>query len=190
MSILVSEAGKGQVVKLDGQTFQIIDREHRTPGNLRAFIQLKLKNLDSGAQFVKRFAVDDRLEPVFLERRPCQYLYPEGKQGFVFMDNENYEQFHLSAEVLGDTMKYITENATVDVVYVEEVPLTVQIPPSVVLEIVSCEEAVKGDTVSNIQKGAKLETGLEIKVPLHIKVGERVKVNTDSGEFAGRANDG
>lgn len=72
MSILVSEAGKGQVVKLEGQTFQIIDREHRTPGNLRAFIRSKLKNLDSGAQFVKRFAVDDRLEPVFLERRPCR----------------------------------------------------------------------------------------------------------------------
>lgn len=189
MAIRVTEAKKGMVIRFEGDLFQIEKYDHVTPGNWRAINHLSLRNMKTGKKKEVRLNSGDSIEPVYMEARKAQYLYRDAN-GFVFMDNENYEQFHLSAEVLGDTMKYITENATVDVVYVEEVPLTVQIPPSVVLEIVSCEEAVKGDTVSNIQKGAKLETGLEIKVPLHIKVGERVKVNTDSGEFAGRANDG
>ncbi len=186
MSILVSEAGKGQVVKLDGQTFQIIDREHRTPGNLRAFIQLKLKNLDSGAQFVKRFAVDDRLEPVFLERRPCQYLYPEGKQGFVFMDNENYEQQTLTEDVVGDKMKYVELNGTVIVLYLDGVARDIELPASVTLEVTESEPAIRGNTATNVTKNAVTNTGLKVKLPQHIDVGDKITVDTRTGEFIGR----
>lgn len=186
MSILVSEAGKGQVVKLEGQTYQIIDREHRTPGNLRAFIQLKLKNLDSGAQFVKRFAVDDRLEPVFLERRPCQYLYPEGKQGFVFMDNENYEQQTLTEDVVGDKMKYVELNGNVIVLYLDGVARDIELPASVTLEVTESEPAIRGNTATNVTKNAVTNTGLKVKLPQHIDVGDKIIVDTRTGEFIGR----
>ncbi len=188
MAIRVTEAKKGMVIRFEGDLFQIEKYEHVTPGNWRAINHLFLRNMKTGRKKEVRMNSSDSIEPVYMEARKAQYLYRDAN-GFVFMDNENYEQFHLDKDVLGESMNYITENATVDVVYCEEQPLTVQIPPSVVLTIVECEEAVKGDTVSSIQKAAKLETGLEIRVPLHIKVGERVKVNTDTGEFTGRAND-
>jgi elongation factor P len=103
------------------------------------------------------------------------------------MDNESFEQFVLSAEVIGDAMQYITDNSNVTVVFAEGEALTVQLPPTVALEIVETENAARGDTVSSVQKPAKLSTGLEIKVPAHIKLGEIVKVSTETGEFLGRA---
>lgn len=128
----------------------------------------------------------DQIDPVFLDSRDSQYLYKD-TLGYTFMDNENYEQFVLNEEVVGDVMQYITDNANVTVVFCDGEALTVQLPAVVELEVVETEPAARGDTVSNVQKPAKLSTGLEIKVPAHIKVGETVKVNTESGEFQGRA---
>ena len=183
-----SEVRKGQAVMMDGKLYVVTGADHNTPGNLRAINYLHLRNLKTGRKKDVRLNSGDSIEPVYMEARKAQYLYRDAN-GHVFMDNENFDQFHLNDEVLRDALSYIVEGGNVDVIYVDNVPLTVQIPPSVVLEIVECEDAVKGDTVSSIQKLAKLQTGLQVKVPLHIKVGERVKINTDTGDFSGRANE-
>lgn len=186
MGIRVTEAKKGMVIRYEGELYQITKYDHVTPGNWRAIHHLNLKNLKTGRQKDLRMNTSDQIEPVFLDARESQYLFKDSL-GYTFMDNENFEQFVLNAEVVGDAMQYITENATVTVVFVEHEALTVQLPPVVVLEVVSTEEAARGDTVSNVQKPAKLNTGLEVKVPAHIKVGEKIKVSTETGEFLGRA---
>ncbi len=186
MAIRVTEAKKGMVVRYEGDLYQITRYDHLTPGNLRAIHHVYLKNLKNGRQKEVRMKTSDQLDLVYLDSRDSQYLFKDSL-GYTFMDNENFEQFVLSADVVGDTMQYITENSTVTVVFCESEALTVQLPPTVVLEIVDTEDAARGDTVSSVQKPATCNTGLVIKVPAHIKKGEKVKVNTDTGEFLGRA---
>ncbi len=186
MAIRVTEAKKGMVIRYEGELYQIIKYEHLTPGNLRAIHHLNLKNLKNGRQKELRCKTSDQLEPVYLDSRDAQYLFKDSL-GYTFMDNDNYEQFVLSADVVGDAMQYIVENGNVTVVFCEGEALTVQLPAAVVLEVTETEPAARGDTVSNVQKPAKLSTGLEIKVPSHIKTGEMIKVSTDTGEFLGRA---
>lgn len=186
MAIRVSEAKKGMVIRYEGELFQIAKYDHVTPGNWRAIHHLNLRNLKTGRQKDVRMNTSDQIEPVFLDSRSCQYLYKDAN-GHVFMDNENYEQFHLPEDVLGDTMLYVRENDSITVAFVDGAPLTVQLPASVVLEVVEADDAARGDTVSNVQKPIKCSTGLETKGPAHIKIGDMVKVSTETGEFLGRA---
>lgn len=186
MAIRVSEAKRGMVIRYEGDLYQIAKYDHVTPGNWRAIHHLNLRNLKTGKQKDVRMNTSDQIEPVFLDARSCQYLYRDA-MGHVFMDNENFEQFHLPEEVLGETMSFIKENDSVDVLFVDGEALTVQLPAAVVLEVVEAEDAARGDTVSNVQKIVKLETGLEIKAPAHVKQGEKVKVSTEDGSFLGRA---
>lgn len=186
MAIRVTEAKKGMVIRYEGDLYQITKYDHVTPGNWRAIHHLNLKNLKTGRQKDVRMNTSDQIEPVYLDSRDAQYLFKDSL-GYTFMDNESFEQFVLSAEVIGDAMQYITDNSNVTVVFCEGEALTVQLPPTVELEIVETENAARGDTVSSVQKPAKLSTGLEIKVPAHIKAGEIVRVNTETGEFLGRA---
>lgn len=186
MAIRVTEAKRGMVIRYEGELYQIVKYEHLTPGNLRAIHHLNLKNLKNGRQKELRCKTSDQLEPVFLDSREAQYLFKDSL-GYTFMDNETYEQFVLNADVCGDAMLYITENDPVTVVFVEGEALTVQLPAAVVLEVVDTDASARGDTVSNVQKPAKLNTGLEIKVPAHVKNGDKVKVNTETGEFISRA---
>jgi elongation factor P len=186
MAIRVTEAKKGMVIRYEGDLFQITRYDHLTPGNLRAIHHLNLKNLKNGRQKEVRMKTSDQLDLIFLDSRESQYLFKDSL-GYTFMDNTNYDQFVLSAEVIGDAMQYITENSNCTVVFCDGEALTVQLPAAVVLEIVQTEDAARGDTVSSVQKPATCNTGLEIKVPAHIKQGEKVKVSTDTGEFLGRA---
>ena len=186
MAIRVTEANRGMVVRYEGELYQITKYDHLTPGNLRAIHHLNLKNLKNGRQKELRMKTSDQLDLVFLDSREAQYLFKDSL-GYTFMDNESYEQFVLSADVVGESMQYITDNSNVTVVFCEGEAMTVQLPPAVVLEVKETEDAVRGDTVSAVQKPATLTTGLVIKVPAHIKVGEKVKVSTDTGEFMGRA---
>ena len=186
MSIRVTEAKKGMVIRYEGELYQVVKYDHVTPGNWRAIHHLNLKNMKTGRQKDVRMNTSDTIEPIYLDSRPSQYLYKDSI-GPVFMDNENYEQFHLSTEVIGEAMQYITDGMNLTVVFAEGAPLTVQLPPVAVLTVTEAEDAARGDTVSSIQKVAKLETGIEVKVPAHIKVGEKIKVNTETGEFQGRA---
>ena len=186
MAIRVTEAKKGMVVRYENDLYQITRYDHLTPGNLRAIHHVYLKNLKNGRQKEVRMKTSDTLDIVYLDSRESQYLFKDSL-GYTFMDNENFEQFVLNAEVVGDSMKFITDNSTVTVVFCDGEALTVQLPPAVELEIVQTEDAVRGDTVSAVQKPATCNTGLEIKVPAHIKVGEKVRVSTETGEFMGRA---
>ena len=186
MGIRVTEAKKGMVIRYQGELYQIAKYDHVTPGNWRAIHHLNLRNLKNGKQKDVRMSTSDTLDNQFVEVRNCQYLYKDAN-GHVFMDAASFEQFHLPQEVVEEALRYIVEGETVEVVYVENEPLNVQLPTSVVLEVAEAEEAVKGDTVSNLQKNATLTTGYSLKVPAHVKAGDMIKVNTDTGEFLGRA---
>jgi len=178
---------KGNVLILDGDLFLCTDVTHRTPGNLRALVQAKLKNLRSGAIVQRKLSAQERVELAFLDKRNCEYLYRDGPN-FVFMDAETYEQYHLNEETVGEQMPYIVENTTVQVTFHDQTPIAIDLPGSVELTVKHTEPGLKGDSVSNVFKPATLETGLEIKVPNHINIGDRVKVSTQSGEFQGRVN--
>ena len=186
MAIRVTEAKKGMVIRFEGDLYQITKYEHLTPGNLRAIHHVYLKNLKNGRQKEVRMKTSDQLHLVFLDSRDAQYLFKDSL-GYTFMDNTTYDQFVLNAEVVGDAMQYIVENSNVTVVFIDSEALTVQLPPAVELTVVETEDAVRGDTVSAVQKPATLNTGLVVKVPAHIKVGETIRVSTDTGEFMGRA---
>jgi elongation factor P len=179
---------KGSIVMHKGVLWQAVEVTHRTPGNLRAFVQAKLRNLLTGVHVTERFASTDTLEQAWLDKRKCEFLYEDNQSGPVFMDSENYEQFSLPKDVLGDAMHFIPPNTVVEVTFHEGHPLTIQLPSSVELEVVETEPGARGNTVSNVFKPAKLSTGLTVKVPMHINVGDVVRVNTESGEFLDRVN--
>ncbi len=183
-----TEVRKGMVVKVDNQDFLVVDRQHITPGNWRGMVQMKLKNMKTGSIVQKRFGSTERLETVFLENKPCQYLFQEGKD-YVFMDNVSYEQFSLAGELIEDDMKFVPPNGDVQVTLLDDKPIAIELPASVTLEIVDSEPSIRGDTATNVTKKAKCQTGLEIKVPQFIEVGEKVKVDTRSGEFISRAKE-
>ena len=186
MSIRVTEAKKGMVIRFEGELFQITKYDHVTPGNWRAIHHLYLKNLKTGRQKEVRMNTSDQIDPVFMESRECQYLYQDS-HGQNFMDTTTYDQFVLSSEVVGSAMQYITTETSVTVVFCEGEAIALQLPTTVTLKVTETEAAAKGDTVSNITKRAVVETGLEVKVPPHIKVDELIKINTETGEFQGRA---
>jgi elongation factor P len=187
VSIKVTEVRKGMVLQMDGDLWVVTRYEHITPGNWRAINQVYLRNIRTGSQRQVRMGSSETVEPAYLEKKNCEYLYQEG-DGYVFMDQTTFDQFTLQREMVGEQMVFIKENETVIVTFFEERPVTVELPSSVVMEIVEAEAAVKGNSVTNLTKNAKTETGLEVKVPLHIGVGEKVKISTETGEFLGRAN--
>jgi len=187
-AINCTEVRKGMVVKVDNDDFLVVDRQHITPGNWRGMVQMKLKNMKTGSITQKRFGSTERLETVFLEKKPCEYLFQEGKD-YVFMDKVTYDQFNLPGELIEEDMKFVPSNGDVQVTLLDDVPIGIDLPASVVLEIVESEPAIRGDTATNVTKKAKCQTGLEIKVPQFIEVGERVKVDTRSGEFISRSKE-
>lgn len=187
MSIKVTEVRKGMVLQMDGELWVVTRYDHITPGNWRAINQIYLRNILTGAQRQMRMGSSENVEPAYLEKRNCEYLYQDG-DGYVFMDQNSFDQFTLQKEMVADQMFYIKENESVIVTFFDDRPITLELPANVILEIVEAEAAVKGNSVTNMTKNAKTETGLEIKVPLHIDVGEKVKISTETGEFQGRAN--
>ena len=182
-----SDVRKGQViVGEDGQLYNVVDRELITPGNWRAILNLKLKNLKSGAVTVNRVKPDDKVEIAYLDRREMQYLYADGED-LVFMDNETYDQMHLGKEWVGDQVLYLKENTNVHVVFFEDKPISLDLPATVELKVVDTEPSVKGATAAAQYKPATLETGLKISVPPFINVGEVIQVDTRTSEYLGRA---
>ncbi len=177
---------KGQVIKYNGEPHLVMETQHRTPGNLRAFVQIKMRNLRYGKALDQRFASTDSIEVLQTDRRTLEFSYAD-RETYAFMDPESYEQIEISAQQLGDVVNYLTAGGKVDVLFVDEKPLTVELPSAVALKIIESPEGIKGDTASNVQKPAKLETGLTIQVPLFVKEGELVRVNTSDGTYLGRA---
>jgi len=177
---------KGQVIKFNGEPHLVMETQHRTPGNLRAFVQVKMRNLRYGKSLDQRFASTEAIEVLPTERRILEFSYAD-REAFAFIDPETFDQIEISAETLGDVKHYLTTGGKVDVLFVDEKALTVEIPSTVTLKVIESSDGVKGDTASNVQKPAKLETGLTINVPLFIKVGELVRVSTEDGTYLGRA---
>ena len=187
MHLSATEIRKGSVVLFEGTLCLITEYNHHTPGNLRAVIHAKLKNLKTGATFPQRFSSSDRLEIAHLDGREMEYLYPEGEH-FVFMDTTSFEQVTMQKEDLGDAMNYMKLNDKVQVAFHDEKPVTVTLPSSVVLTVTQTDPGAKGNSVTNVYKPAKVETGLSVKVPLFIENGQRIKVDTRTGEYLDRVN--
>ncbi|MEE8190072.1 MAG: elongation factor P [Candidatus Scalindua sediminis] len=184
--INATDIRKGLIIKIDGELFSVSDFQHVTPGKGRAHMQVSIKSLKQGNVTQKRFRSTDKVEDVFLEHIDMEYLYKDGED-FCFMNTENYEQVLLTKEVLEDTMLYITPNSKVKVSFYEGNAVGIELPASVTLKIIETDPGTKGDTVTNVFKPAKLETGHIIKVPPFINPGELVKVDTRTGQFLGRA---
>jgi elongation factor P len=176
---------KGQVIKFNGEPHLVMETQHRTPGNLRAFVQVKMRNLRYGKALDQRFASTDSIEVLPTEKKTLEFSYAD-RDSFAFIDPETFEQIELSAQTLGDVKHYLTAGGKVDVLFVDEKALTVELPSTVALKIVESADGVKGDTASNVQKPAKLETGLIVQVPLFIKEGEIIKISTADGTYLGR----
>ena len=177
---------KGQVIKFNGEPHLVMETQHRTPGNLRAFVQIKMRNLRYGKSLDQRFASTDTMDVLPTDRRTLEFSYAD-RDSFAFIDPTTFDQIELSAETLGDVKHYLTAGGKVDVLFVDDKALTVELPSAVSLKIVESADGIKGDTASNVQKPAKLETGLMIQVPLFIKEGDVVRVSTVDGAYLGRA---
>ena len=173
-------------VRMDGKLFVVTEFEHRTPGNLRAFIQIKIRDVNSGQYLEKRLASTDDVEATTLDRRQMEYLFSDSA-GHTFMDLEDYEQFVLDDGVLGNAMAYLRPNTQVGVTMHDGNPLLVELPSSVELSITDTPPGIKGATVTNHMKEATCETGLKTKVPQFINNGDVIRVSTTDGSYQSRA---
>ena len=185
-SIKYSELRRGMVILEDGQLYQVLDRDLKTPGNLPSKLTIKVKNLKTGFVNERRVHPEDKVEQAFLETRDFQYLYKDG-DGFVFMDKETYDQITLDKEWVGDLMMYLKENEDAKVTFYDGKALSLELPNTVELKVTDTEPSVKGATAQAQYKPATLETGLKITVPPFISVGDTVTVDTRECKYLGRA---
>lgn len=178
---------KGMVVVEDGQLFTVVDRELNTPGNWRAILHVKLKNLKTGNTTVQRIHTDTRVEVAYLDKREMQYLYADGDR-YIFMDNETYDQIFLGKEWIGDQIFYLRENDNAQVVLFENRPISLELPVKVELKVIATEKGLKasGSTSSASYKPATLETGLQLQVPPFVVEGDVISIDTRTGEYLGR----
>jgi elongation factor P len=184
--ISATQLRPGMVIKFNKELFSVFKMEHRTPGNLRGFVQVKMRKLSSGSMMEHRFSSEDKVERASLEQHEMEYLYDDGEY-FYFMNTETYEQMHLMKDLLGDATNFLIPNLKVQVEFYEGKPLGVELPPTVDLLVLETEPSLKGATVSNVTKPAKLETGLVVQVPPFIAEGEKIRVSTSESAYLERA---
>lgn len=180
-----SDIKNGNILRFNGDLVQVEEFIHRTPGNLRAFYQAKMRNVKSGKSVEYRFRVDEEVEICRVETNDYQYLYEDG-DALVVMDNTTYEQYTVPKFLFGEGVKFLKEGLNVIVAFESDEPIMAQLPPNVELEITYSEPAVKGNTSTNAMKYATVETGVEIKVPMFINQGDKVKVDTRTGDYIER----
>lgn len=180
-----SDIKNGNILRFNGELVAVEEFIHRTPGNLRAFYQARMRNVKSGKLVEYRFRTDEEVEICRVETNDYQYLYPDG-DFFVVMDNTSFEQFNIPKQLFGDAAKFLKEGMNVIIAFESDEPIMAQAPTSVELEITYTEPAVKGDTSTNATKYATVETGVEIRVPLFINQGEKVRVDTRTGDYIER----
>ncbi len=176
----------GMVIKFNNELFSIFSVNHRTPGNLRGFVQAKMRNLRSGSMIEHRFSSEDRVERALLDEQEMEYLYDDGEY-YYFMNTADYEQMHLTKDILGDAVSYLIPQLHVNVEFYEGKPISVELPATVDMTVVETEPGIKGASVSNVTKPAKMETGLVVQVPPFITEGEKIRVNTAEGTYQERA---
>ena len=185
--IKAGSISKGVCLLLKGDPYLVVEREFVNPGKGQAFARVKMKNLKTGQVLRETIKTNESVEEATVEERNAQFLYQDG-DGYHFMDSETYEQFIVPIDGLEDKANYMLDGESYDLVTWEGEAIDIKLPLKMVLTVAESPEALKGDTVSGATKPAKLETGLQVKVPLFIKEGDRVLVNTESGEYVERVN--
>ena len=175
------------VIKFNNELYSVFSMTHRTPGNLRGFVQARMRSLRTGSYTTEhRFSSEDKVGEGQLDQHDMEYLYDDGEY-YYFMNIENYEQMHLTKELLGDATDYLIPQLKVSVEFYEGKPISVELPASVDMTVIETEPGLKGATVSNVTKPAKMETGLVVQVPPFISEGEKIRVNTSEGTYQERA---
>ena len=177
---------KGQAIRYNGDIAVVLEVMHRTPGNLRAFVQAIIRSIKTGKSADVRFSSTEKVELVDVSRETLEFSYKD-TEGFHFMDPKTYDDVTLRAELIGNAKDYLTENLAVTVLYAEGRPVEVELPSSVNLKVIESAEGVRGDSANNVQKPATLETGKVVHVPLFIKEGETIKIDTRNGAYMGRS---
>lgn len=186
MAIPATQLRPGMIIKHNGELHSVFKVEHRTPGNLRAFIQAKLRNLRTGAMFEHRFRSPDPIEKVTVDEVDMEFLYHDG-DNYHFMNTETYEQIALSNEILGDAADYLTANMQIKIEFFDGKAVGVELPQTVDLKVIETEPGIKSATASSVTKPAKTETGLVVQVPPFINEGETIRVDTAEGAYLSRA---
>ncbi len=176
----------GMVIKFNNELYSVFSVFHRTPGNLRGFVQARMRSLRTGTMIEHRFSSEDRVERAALEEHEMEYLYDDG-EFYYFMNTETFDQLHLTKDILGDAIQYLIPQLHVSVEFYEGKPMSVELPATVDMMVVETEPGLRGATVSNVTKPAKLETGLVVQVPPFISEGEKIRVNTAEGTYQERA---
>jgi len=186
MAIPATQMRPGMIIKHNNDLHSVFSVEHRTPGNLRAFIQAKLRNLRTGAMFEHRFRSSDPIEKIFVDEIKMEFLYNDGDD-YYFMDTSNYEQTNLKHDVLGDAVEYLTPNLQITVEFFDGKAVGIELPQTVELTVIETEPGLKSATASSVTKPAKTETGLVVQVPPFINEGDKIKVDTSEGAYLSRA---
>lgn len=177
---------KGFLIKMGEDLFRVLDLQHVTPGNLRGFVRVKLRNIRNGTLSDQKLRSEDEVERATLDEKSMQYLYKDGSS-YHFMDTETYEQIALTDEVLGDAMSYMVPESVIEMEFYGSEPVGIELPQTVDLKVIETTPAIKGATASAQLKPATLETGLVVQVPPFINEGDKVRVNTETGDYQSRA---
>ncbi len=186
MAIPATQLRPGMIIKHNSELCSVFTVEHRTPGNLRAFIQAKLRNLRSGSMFEHRFRSSDPIERITVDEVEMEYLYADGEH-YTFMNTENFEQISLGRDTLGDAVDYLTANLQIKIEFYDGKPVGVELPQTVDLTVVETEPGLKSATASSVTKPARMETGLVVQVPPFVNQGDKIRVDTAEGAYLSRA---
>jgi elongation factor P len=186
MSVNANDLRKGMAILYNSDVCVVLEVTHRTPGNLRAFVQGILRSIKTGKSMDVRFSSAEKVETVPLMTTKMDFSYKTGDD-YVFVDPESFEEVTVTPEMVGDAKNFLTENGSVTMTFIEEKVVAVELPPSVVLTVANAPEGIKGDSANNVQKLVTLETGVQVSAPLFIKTGEKIKVDTRTGKYMERA---
>lgn len=185
MMVMGNDLRRGMLIKHNDELHLVFSVEHRTPGNLRAFVQAKLRNLRTGAMYEHRFRSQDSVEKVNVDESEMEYLYKDGTD-YYFMNTQTYEQINVPGEMLGENAGYLSPNLKIQVMVYEGRPIGIELPPTVDLKVMETEPGLKSATVSNVGKPAKVETGIIVSVPAFINEGDTIRVDTEEGKYMER----
>ena len=180
-----ADLSRGQFLRYNNDLVQVIEYEHRTPGNLRAFYQVKMRNIKSGKLLENRFRAGEEIFPVRVDVKDMQYLYEEGN-ALICMDTETYDQVLVDKVLFGDSISFLKEGMSLRISFDDQTPLMGELPSTVELEVTYTEPGIRGDTATRTLKPATVETGATVNIPLFVETGEKIRVNTQTGEYMER----
>lgn len=186
MAVSANEMRRGMAIDYNGEICVVLETQHRTPGNLRAFIQASLRSVRTGKSMDVRFSSAEKVEVIPLNTVKMEFSYKDGED-YVFTNPETYDTVSLTPEIVGESKNFLMENQVVTITFVGEKPIIVELPASVILTVTDAPEGIKGDSANNVMKAVVVETGITIQAPLFIKTGERIKVDTRTSKYMERA---